>query len=143
MTSNVETPWLKIIGWAVLIHVILIALSILEVAVYAMLIDPGHEESFYQAHAEISAPYISIFFGIPLFNFVARLLAKNKPGKELIIGLGLPNAYIVMDIIMLIFAEVNWAENYVVLGVSFTSKILASYVGARTVNRKQQKLINS
>jgi len=137
MTSNVETPWLKIVGWAMLIHVILIALSILEVAVYAMLINPGQEEIYYEAHAEISAPYISIFFGIPLFNFVARLLAKNKPGKELAIGLGLPNAYIVMDIIMLLAAEVNLAEHYVVLAVSFTSKILASYVGARTVNRKQ------
>jgi hypothetical protein len=44
MTTNIKLPWLKILGWAILIHVILIVLSILEVVVYSTIINTGHEQ---------------------------------------------------------------------------------------------------
>jgi len=135
--TNDKTPWLRIIGWSVLIHVILIALSFLEVFLYSLLINPGQDESFYMAHAEQSAPWVSIIFGIVLFYLIARLLAKKRPEKGVIIGLSLPIVYILLDVIILLAAAVNWGEHYLIFIISFASKILAGYVGARTVNKKE------
>jgi hypothetical protein len=43
-----------------------VSISFLYMVVYGHLIDPGHEEAYYQAHIKIAAPYCSIIAGIPL-----------------------------------------------------------------------------
>ena len=135
MTNTNKTPWLKLIGWPVLIHIILIALSFLEVFIYAMLINPGMEESFYEKHAELTAPYVSIIFGVALFFLVAKRLTKTNPDKWLVIALVLPFVYIALDLLMLLPYDVNWGENFLVLVASFGSKIIAAFIGAKTANK--------
>jgi len=63
---------LKLIGLAMLTMITLVIISFLEVAVYSYLINPGHEQSVYEAHANNSAPYISGIFGFIVFFLVAR-----------------------------------------------------------------------
>jgi len=135
MTNNRITLWIKIIGWSVLIHIILIALSFLEVFIYSLLINPGQEESYYMKHAEQSAPYVSIIFGIVMFFLIARLLTKKRPHNWLVIGLALPIVYIVLDLIMLLPYEVNWGESYLIFIISFGTKALAGFIGARTARQ--------
>ena len=55
--------WLKLIGWAILSHIILIAISFIEVFIYSIIVNPGQEESVYNEHAAQSAPYVAIIFG--------------------------------------------------------------------------------
>ncbi|MBK8706797.1 MAG: hypothetical protein IPN33_26610 [Saprospiraceae bacterium] len=69
---------LKLIGLAMLVMITLIVISILEVAVYSYLVNPGHEISVYEAHAEFSAPYVSGIFGFILFFLVARHWKKKE-----------------------------------------------------------------
>lgn len=57
-------------GLALGVMAVNVAISFLYVAVYAYLIDPGHEKAYYEAHAQIAAPYCSIVAGIPLFFLV-------------------------------------------------------------------------
>ena len=123
--------WLKIIGWALLIHIILIALSFIEVFVYSLLFNPGQEEQVYEAHAQLSAPYISIIFGMPVFYFVAMFLAKKISLKSMQIAFGLPLIYILFDLTMLIPYEVDWEKHIWVFLISFGTKILCSYFGAK------------
>lgn len=68
---------LKLIGLAILTMITLIIISVLEVTLYAYVINPGHDESFYEAHANISAPYISGFFGFIIFFLVTRYWKKK------------------------------------------------------------------
>jgi hypothetical protein len=69
---------LKLIGLAILTMITLVIISFLEVAVYSYLINPGQEQSVYEAHAEVSAPYISGIFGFTIFFLVARYWKKKE-----------------------------------------------------------------
>ncbi len=135
MKIREKSLWFKIVGWAVFIHIILIALSILEVFIYSAIINPGQEQSFYDAHAMESAPVISVVFGIICFFFTTRFLAGKQPKKRLAVALALPIAYIVMDLIMLIPYGINCGEQYFVFILSFGSKILAAFAGAMTIRK--------
>ena len=137
MTTNIKLPWFKILGWAVLIHIILIVLSILEVLVYSTVINTGHEKSFYEQHAQTTAPYISIIFGIILFFFISRLLVKKRYDKRQVIALALPITYIIIDIIIMLLSNTDWGQQYLAFIVSFVTKILASYIGATSVRKNE------
>ncbi|MEO1655595.1 MAG: hypothetical protein AAFU64_18780, partial [Bacteroidota bacterium] len=108
--------------------------SILEVYIYSSYIHPGEDNAFYQQHAEKTAPYVAIIFGIVFFFLVARYLAKGKGHQSLKIGLILPLIYIATDLLMLIFLNVDWKNDYGIFLTSYISKILASYLGARAAN---------
>ena len=139
MSATTKLPWLKIIGWAILTHIILIAISFLEVFLYS-LINPGHENSFYEEHAQVSAPYISIIFGFILFFLVARQLCKQAPDHWIAIVLLLPILYIILDFLMLLGYDVDWGEHLLVFMASFLSKALGAYLGAIAARRSLTKI---
>src|SRR5687767_8519678 len=58
------------VGLALGVMVVNVAISILYMVVYSYAIDPGHEKEYYEAHVKIAAPYCSIVAGIPLFFLV-------------------------------------------------------------------------
>jgi len=120
--------WLKIIGWAILIHIILIAISVLEVFIFS-LFKPDQENSFYTEHAELPGPYISIFFGFILFYLVARSLSKKITENKLFIALALPIIYTIMDFLMVNFSGVNWGEHILIFAISAIVKVSASFLG--------------
>lgn len=137
MTTKNKIPWLKLIGWALLIHIILIALSILEVVIFSALIEPGQQPTYYEEHAQLTAPYISIIFGIILFFFISRLLVKKRYNQRKLIGLILPAIYIVMDLVILLLSDTDWGQQHLIFMISFITKILASYIGATTIKKKE------
>ena len=68
----------KLIGLVLLTMITLVLISFAEVAVYSYLINPGQQESVYEAHANDSAPYISGIFGFIIFFLVARYWKKKE-----------------------------------------------------------------
>src|SRR5215210_3978988 len=68
--------WL--VGVALLVLVVNVAVSILYMVVYGHLIDPGHEEQYYRDHIKVAAPYCSIVAGIPLM-FLAGWWVGMRP----------------------------------------------------------------
>lgn len=129
-----KLPWLKIVGWALLIHIILIAISFLEVFIYS-LFKPGQEESFYQEHAQLTAPYVSLIFGFFLFFFVLRMFARKRFDQRIAIALGLPIVYTITDFIIVQWAGVNWSEHLLIFMVSAFFKLLGALLGAWSVKR--------
>lgn len=128
MNKITYKTWLKITVWALVIHIILIILSVLEVFIYS-LISPNHENSFYKEHAELTGPYISIFFGFFIFYFVARYLSKNFTSKKIILALSLPIIYTIMDFIMVHYSGVNWNDHITIFIISFLAKTFGSVIG--------------
>ena len=57
-------------GLALGVMAVNIAISFLYMVVYGHVIDPGHEQAYYEAHVQIAAPYCSIVAGIPLMFLV-------------------------------------------------------------------------
>lgn len=122
---------LKTILWAVASHVILIALSFLEVFLYSILINPGQEESVYSDHAAVSAPYVAIIGGIFLFIFIARRLAKKHPEQKKLIWISLPAFYVILDLLILLPYGVDWDDHWLSFSLSFGTKFLSAFLGTR------------
>ena len=123
--------WLKLIGVAFLLHIVLILLSILEVAIYSYLI-PGKNEAFYKSHAEISGPWISGIFGSLFIFLLVRRFIKQNNGRFLTYTIALPFIYIIMDILMLLPFQINWNEHLPVFlaanGAKIISSLMAYYI---------------
>jgi hypothetical protein len=120
--------FLKILGWAVLLHGILILLTILEVFLYSLLVNPGQGNSVYEAHAQSSGPVISIVFGFFIVWWIARFMIRRNSEMTKVIGYGLPLCYIVVDIVLLVISGTEIAGNYTVFGVSYATKLAAGYI---------------
>lgn len=133
MNNKQKMPWLKLLLWGGLgIHIILIAVSFIEVAIYSLVINPGQAESFYTAHAQNTAPIISIIFGIIVFYILAKRISKNKPGIAKCIAVYLVIIYTIVDIAILTLSNAPWQEMKFVLLLSFITKLVSAYAGALT-----------
>ena len=57
-------------GLALGVMAVSVAISIFYMVVYSYVIDPGHDKAYYEAHAQIAAPYCGVLAGIPLMFLV-------------------------------------------------------------------------
>ena len=97
--------WLKLIGIVLLLHVVLILLSIIEVAIFSYLITPGKDTAFYSAHAKVSAPWIAAIFGsLFIFLLVKRFIKKFR-ADHLKYAVALPVTYIITDFLILLVSS--------------------------------------
>lgn len=92
--------WLKLIGVALLLHIVLIVISILEVAIYSNLINPGKGKAFYSAHATVSAPWVSAIFGSLFMFLLVKRFIKRFSQQHLAYTIWLPVIYIVIDFLL-------------------------------------------
>ena len=121
---------LKLIGLAILTMVTLVIISILEVAVYAYVLNPGHEQSVYDAHAQISAPYISGIFGFIVFFLVARHWKKKEYHNVFKLIFLFPLIYVLLDLAIIVLAELaQWSDFILIFILANAAKFLGSYVG--------------
>ncbi len=120
---------LKLIGLAILTMITLVIISFLEVAVYSYLINPGQEQSVYEAHAGVSAPYISGIFGFIVFFLVARYWKKKEYPNVFRLVILYPLIYVLLDIIIITAAGVIWADFILIFAIANTAKFLGSYLG--------------
>lgn len=130
--NNTLLLWLKIVGWAIVAHIVLIGLSILEVFVYSLMINPGQAQHVYETHARVYAPFVALVFGIPVFYLLARRLVKRNPGQGRVIWIGLSLTYIVTDLLMVIPFTINLQKDGWILIVSYVTKSVSGYLGARS-----------
>ena len=125
--------WL--VGVALLVLVVNVAVSILYMVVYGHLIDPGHEEQYYREHIKVAAPSCSIVAGIPLMCFAGWWVGGWWGGDfavkaALVVWL----AYALIDISVLLAAGLT-ARIAVLFAVSFLTKLAAVYLGALVAGR--------
>lgn len=101
----------KLIGISILSMICLVLISFLEVFLYSYLIDPGHEHAFYEAHAELTAPWISSIFGCILFFLIVRYWHRKGTQDLLKLAILLPVVYVVLDVVILLLeGSVVWQE---------------------------------
>ena len=122
---------LKLSGWAFLIHVILIGLTILEVFVYSMTINTGQPEAVYEQHAQQSGPIIGIVPGFVVVWWVARMLMRKNREAVTQISWGLPAAYVVIDIIMVVMSGISLLSTPWIFSLSYVTKFVAGYLALR------------
>ena len=120
---------LKLLGLALLTMMVLVIISFLEVAVYAYFIQPGLAESAYETHANLTAPYISGIVGFITFFFVSRYWKKKAFPNAFKLSILFPLVYLVLDIIIITAAQVQWADYIIIFTIANAAKFLGSYLG--------------
>jgi hypothetical protein len=126
--------WL--VGVALLVLVVNVAVSILYMVVYGYLLDPGHEEQYYRDHIQVAAPYCSIVAGIPLMVLAGWWVGGWWKGEFAVkAALTVWLAYALIDFAVLLAAGLT-PRIAVLFAVSFLTKLAAVYGGALVAGRR-------
>lgn len=127
---------LKLIGLAIGAMCILVLLSILEVAFYAYLVNPGQAPAYYEQHADFSAPLVSGFFGFILFFLVARYWKKQELQSGFTLAMLFPLTYILLDVLVLLaLGTIEWSSFILIMLPANAAKYLGSYLGYKLTNQ--------
>lgn len=117
----------KLIGLVIATMIVLVSLSFLEVAVYSMLINTGQDPGFYEAHAQLTAPWVSGIGGFIVFFLVVRYWSKKSFHKVGQLAALYPTTYLLIDlVIILTAADVEWGSFIFI----FISANGAKYMGS-------------
>ena len=128
--------FLKLIGLALLTMITLVLISILEVAFYSYLVNPGQEVSVYDSHAEFSAPYISGIFGFIIFFLTARYWKKKGYQNLFNLVILFPLIYVLLDIIIITVAAYDqWSSFILIFVFANAAKFLGSFLGYKFTTR--------
>jgi hypothetical protein len=123
----------SLMGVALLVMVINVAMTFLYMVVYGHLINPGHPEGYYQEHIKVAAPYCSIVAGVPLM-FLAGLWVARWGGAEGQLGvkaaLVVWLAYAIIDVGIVLAAGGMTTRIAIFCTVSLLTKLAAVYAGA-------------
>ncbi len=127
-----KNRWWLAIPFALGVMVVNVVISILYVVVYSFLIDPGHDEAYYQAYAQVAAPYCSIIAGIPLMFLAGRWLGGKFPqGNSVKAALLMWLVSFLID--LAIIASAGALANIAALfTISFATKLASAYFGGVT-----------
>ena len=109
-------------GLALGVMVVNVAISFVYVAFYAYVIDPGHEKAYYEAYAQIAAPYCSIVAGIPLMFLVGWWVGMRP---AIVVWL----VYAFVDVAVFALSGPTLRIGALV-AVSLLSKLASAYLGA-------------
>ena len=132
--SGSRIGWLA--GVAVLVMIANIVISILYMVVYSYVIEPGHDQAYYDAHIQAAAPYCSIVAGIPLMFLAGYWISSWWEGR-----FAIQSAWVVWLVYFLIDLAAITAVGFttkiaVLFAVSFITKFAAIYAGALIGRRK-------
>lgn len=129
----------QILGATLLVLAINVAVSVVWVAFYAYVINPGHEAEFYQAYAQVAAPYSSILAGFPLVYLFGRWVGtwgdREAPIRN---AMTLWAFYAAIDVSVLIGAGAL-PRLLALSSVSLISKGVAAYLGGRAADRPERE----
>lgn len=133
----------KLVGLTLLTMVTLVIISVLEVAVYSYLVNPGQEQAVYEAHANASAPYVSGLFGFVIFFLVTRFWTKRGYPNAFRLAMLFPLVYVLLDVVVLTAASVNWSDFILVFVLANAAKWLGSYLGFKFAKPRDEIVTNS
>lgn len=113
---------------------------VLYMVVYSYLIDPGHDEAFYQAYAQLSAPYSSIVAGMPLMFLAGRWIGGKFPkGNSVKAALLVWLVYFLLDF-AIVSAVGALAQIALLFVISFATKFAAAYLGGLSAQKREAYL---
>ncbi len=122
---------LKLLGAAVLYMVVNVGVSVLYVAIYASLINPGQPPEFYTEYARVASPYSTIFAGMPLLFLWCWWLSRRWTlpfARRSVVGIWI--IYVVMDLTITISAGMT-GRLAVFTTISLVTKLIAALLGAQ------------
>lgn len=125
----------SLIGVALLVMALNVAMSFLYMVIYGYLINPGHPDAYYKEHIKVAAPYCSIVAGVPIMFLAGLWVAgwgSGETGGQLGVRAALVVwlAYTLIDLGIVVAAGAMTAKLAVLVAISLLMKLAAAYAGA-------------
>ena len=131
-----KNRWWLAIPFALGVLVVNVLISVLWVAVYSLLINPGKDPAYYQEYAQTAAPYSSIIAGIPLMFLAGRWIGSKFPAnKSVKAALAVWLVYFLIDFAV-IAASGALAQIAALFTISFLTKLGAAYLGGLSAQKR-------
>ena len=124
-------PWGWVILTAVVLEIALALSAVAWVAIYSHFIDPGHEFTYYQNHAQFASPIVSIVVGVPYLFFACRWIGRKAGTRAVATALCVWLILFVIDVLLILVGGPN-AYIGVMATISHVTKMLAAYFGGKT-----------
>lgn len=132
-----KNRWVWIVPVALGVLIANVAIHILYMVVYSYVINPGHDAAYYQAHAQVSAPYSSIVVGMPLMFLACRWLGRKFAARFAITAAFLVwLVYFLIDLTVVLFAEELSSRLALLFILSFVTKFAAAYLGGHAARER-------
>jgi hypothetical protein len=126
-SEPMKIHWGRAFGGAVIAEIGLVAASIVWVAVYGYLINPGQPPATYQAYAQASGTWVSLFAGLPIFYAAGRWIARSQRTALALFGI-----FAAVDGALLVSMTESWTGfPFVLVGLSYLTKIPPCALGGR------------
>jgi hypothetical protein len=124
---------------AIVVGILNVFLFFLFMVLYSYVINPGHDETFYQEAASRFGPYASIVGGIPLMFLAGRWIAKRLgPAMATAGAVAIWTIYFLVDV-SIVAASGFLLSLLPLVATSFLTKLIAIILGARTAFTKGAK----
>ena len=81
-----KISWGRACAGALIAEIAQIAAAFGWVAIYSYLINPGQPMATYEAHAQVSGPWVSLLAGAPIFYAASRWIARSRPTALALFG---------------------------------------------------------
>jgi hypothetical protein len=131
-----KNRWWLAIPLALGVMIVNVLISVLYVVVYSILIDPGHDEAYYQTHAQMAAPFSSIIAGMPLIFLAGRWIGGKFPkGNSVKAALLVWLIYFTIDL-TIVAAAGALTQIAVLFAISFVTKFAAAYLGGLSAQKR-------
>ncbi len=131
-----KNRWWLAIPFALGVMIVSVLISVLWVVIYSYWIDPGHDSDYYQAYAQVAAPYCGIVGGIPLMFLAGRRIGGKFPqGNRVKAALLVWLVYFLIDFAV-IAAAGALAQIALLFAASFSTKFVSAYLGGLSAQRR-------
>ena len=131
-----KNRWWLAIPIAIGVMILNLLISVLYMVAYGYLIDPGHDAAYYQAYAQVAAPYSSIIAGVPLMYLAGRWIGGKFPkGNSVKAALLVWLVYFIVDLSIIVAAGAM-AQSAILFTISFVTKLAAAYLGGLTAQKR-------
>lgn len=132
----VKNRWWLAVPFAIGVMVVNVLIHVLYMVFYSFVIDPGHDQAYYEEHAMASAPYSSVLAGILLMFLAGRWIGtKFPPQNRIKAALAVWLVYFVIDIAIVTAAGalLTWP---LIIAISLVTKFAGAYLGGLSAAKR-------
>lgn len=105
------------------------------VALYSYLVHPGETAAYYQRHAQVAGPWVSLLVGTPIFYLVCRWIGSRVPSRAWPTAMALFGFFVLVDLPVIFSAGTPSLRILGFVVASYLLKFLACHLGGRSAAR--------
>ncbi|HKO97622.1 MAG TPA: hypothetical protein VJU86_11555 [Pyrinomonadaceae bacterium] len=130
-------------GWVALtvvgLEIALVLSAVAWVAIYSYLINPGHDQVYYENYAQFASPIVAIVVGIPYLFFACRWVGRKAGTRAVAMGLWVWFILFIIDVLLVLLVG-GTAYIWAIVAISHVTKMLAAYFGGKTALKDVQRI---